>query len=409
MYGQDYIDGSDHRLDTMQEYLHKHRHRYTGRHLLCADNYKQTPRGLEKFRRDACQIGRSVMPETSLHLPPGFLELLGYATATLYHCADVITKDFPDASAKNWLRHIGNSAANNPHDPDSMFLQQASNTIGWPIKRIREQAKRPGQDCKWDVWFLNSLCSWLAFHRTWFEVSPYTSELLSHCDVDDSDQRAAEWASFLPSVMLADSRTNNVFLCNAVWDEMPTDGMKIEEVKYSTVEIGYVLGGTNKDGFTCGIVSMDDTETYEFVCKRMRNTQHGGQHVDDCLRWALNAMSLANSHPKYITASGRKSNSGQRKEHKHDNPMSLTAELCRPVTGRTLMQVVTEGGEDAHMAQAMTSAKTPHIRRGHVRRQPHGQRFEINNPDTPIFTDRHGKRYHKKQIWPIMVNSALRG
>lgn len=409
MYGQDYIDGSDHRVDTMQEYLHKHRHKYTGRNLLSADNYKRTPRGMEKFRRDACQIGRSVVPQTSLQLPQGFLQSMGFAAATLYHCADVITTQFPDGSAKNWLRHIGDSAATNPHDPDSMFLQQATNTIGWPIAHLREQAKRPGQDGRWEVWFLNSLCSWLAFHRTWFEVSPYTSELLSHCDVDNPDQRAMEWASFLPSVMLADSRTNNVFLCNAVWDEMPTADMKIEDVNYTTVEVGYMLGTTNEDGFSCGIVSMDDTESYEVVCKRMKKTEHGGQSVDDCLRWALNAMSLANSHPKYITATGRKNNSGQRKEHRHDNPMSLTAELCRPVTSRTLMQVVIEGDEKGLPTGAMTSAKTPHIRRGHVRRQPHGQRFEINNPDTPVFTDRHGKRYHKKQIWPIMVNSALRG
>ena len=169
MYGQDYIDNSDQRVDTMQEYLQKHMHKYTGRNLLSADNYKRTPRGMEKFRRDACQIGRSVIPQTSLQIPSWYLQSMGYATATLYHCADVITTQFPDGSAKNWLRHIGDSAATCPHDPDSMFLQQATNTIGWPIAQLREQAKRPGQDGRWEVWFMNSLCSWLAFHRTWFE------------------------------------------------------------------------------------------------------------------------------------------------------------------------------------------------------------------------------------------------
>ena len=259
-----------------------------------------------------------------------------------------------------------------------------------------------------DVYWLNTLVNWLVHHRTWVEVSPYTSELLHNCgDPENEENRAREWAKFLPVVMLADSTTNDVYLCSCVWGKRPEMGMKLSQVDYVQSTILWCVDKNRSDGNgDCGVVHLPDSETYEQAIARLARYNQDTPMVRGGLRWALNAMSLANSNPKYIKPSGKKKNSAMRKEHKGDSPMSVAAEIARPIpVRRSLEQIVTDGG--SMLPRSGRGPVAPHYRRGYMRRQRHGERFEAMHPDVPVFIDRMGNRYHKKQIWPVMVNSEL--
>ena len=404
MHGDNYQDGADERIEFWHDYLMSNKHKHIGARECLPSNYKQTPRGVEKYKRDVVAIGRSVMPDSRVQLGREFLFQIGFCMQGLYTIVDRLEKTHPHSVVKRKLKDLADDSAVDPASPQSVFMRVMRDMVG-------EKIILPDKPSI-DVYWMNTIVNWLVWHRTWVEVSPYTSELLHNCgDPENEDNRAREWAKFLPVVMMADSMTNNIYLCSCVWGRRPEIGMKPSQVDYVESTILWCVNGRNlADGTTqdCGLVTLPDSETYEQAIARLARYNQDTPMVRGGLRWALNAMSLANSNPKYIKPSGKKKNSAMRKEHKGDSPMSVAAEIARPIpVRRSLEQIVTEGG--SMLPRSGRGPVSPHYRRGYMRRQRHGEKFEAMHPDVPVFIDRMGNRYHKKQIWPVMVNSELQG
>ena len=85
--------------------------------------------------------------------------------------------------------------------------------------------------------------------------------------------------------------------------------------------------------------------------------------------------------------------------------MVESKELFARIKARDIMQVVLDkGGKPSQGTKG--ESNWCGWREGHWRRQPHGVRWELNNPDQEVYEFDDGRRYHMKMIAPIFVNRA---
>lgn len=109
---------------------------------------------------------------------------------------------------------------------------------------------------------------------------------------------------------------------------------------------------------------------------------------------AINLCLLMQSYPRYIEGLPR---SRSDRQHFKDQPLPQSLIITRS-TKANLQQVVVDREDDLH---ASTGQKRElKRRRGHWRRQPHGDRFELENPQVGIIVLDDGRHAHMKWLEP---------
>lgn len=113
---------------------------------------------------------------------------------------------------------------------------------------------------------------------------------------------------------------------------------------------------------------------------------------------AFNILLFQQSYPEYLDVVGTRCGYRQRGEHASTPQVYLFKPRSLP-----LRQVV-EGGAGPATVDAMGRKQRPHFRPGHWRRQPHGERFHLMNPDVIELYFPDGRAYHMKFIELYGVN-----
>jgi hypothetical protein len=140
---------------------------------------------------------------------------------------------------------------------------------------------------------------------------------------------------------------------------------------------------------------------YSDICSENMDIKNdeNRKYVRDVNNLFISLLLIMQSYPRYIT---KEPNTRPYKSRRKD-PNAEVLTISR-TSKKPIQQTVSQRGGEY---QGGTHA-SPHVhwRRGHWRRQPHGDRWEIHNPDSQTLTYLDGKRYHMKWIEPIFVTNS---
>lgn len=110
-----------------------------------------------------------------------------------------------------------------------------------------------------------------------------------------------------------------------------------------------------------------------------------------------NLMLIMQSYPKYLEKIEDKKHVRQ---HFKDKPLPSSF-LIKRSTAREIHRTVVPDSYPEYMSTG--KKQSPHWRPGHWRRQPHGDRWELENPDSKIIILDDGRHAHMKWILPVFI------
>lgn len=113
----------------------------------------------------------------------------------------------------------------------------------------------------------------------------------------------------------------------------------------------------------------------------------------------VNLLLLMQSYPQYTRIDAKRSR--QSIGHDAETPAFILARSA----ARPLGQTVNESRHPESVPDG--SSKRPHWRRGHWRRQPHHDQYELENPHVQVLLLSDGRRAHMRWIEPIFVNETV--
>lgn len=125
-----------------------------------------------------------------------------------------------------------------------------------------------------------------------------------------------------------------------------------------------------------------------------RDTEDFGLWVGSLV---VNLCLLMQSYPQYLQ--GLPLQASERQHFKDAVPPQSI--LIRRSTKHNLQQIVAH--KNAEDIQPSERELSPHWRRGHWRRQPHGDRWELENPEVKIIILEDNRHYHMKWLEPVFI------
>lgn len=127
-----------------------------------------------------------------------------------------------------------------------------------------------------------------------------------------------------------------------------------------------------------------------------RETEEFGQWAASL---SVNLFLIMQSYPDYFD---KLSPEMSRKSQQFENAPAPQSIIIRRSSPRDIRQVVK--GESPEVAPPTGKTVAAHWRRGHWRRQPHEDDWELKNPEVKVLVLDDGRRAHMRWIEPIMVN-----
>lgn len=147
---------------------------------------------------------------------------------------------------------------------------------------------------------------------------------------------------------------------------------------------------------------LEDTRkklTHGYV-ERTSNEQSLREEAYELGEWlgslGINLLLIMQSYPKYLDKLAQ-NNSKRQSFSDRPEPSSI---LIRRSTARPIHQVVSSRSESSIVTGKGVSE---HWRRGHWRRQPHGEDWEIRNPEVSVISLDNGRRAHMKWISAVYI------
>tara|TARA_Y100001938_G_C8067348_1_gene421031 strand:+ start:242 stop:1531 length:1290 start_codon:yes stop_codon:yes gene_type:complete len=385
------------------------------------DNFPKTPKGNERFLRSLRGIAREYLPATvdgHKDYCKSFLNTCGTlfngmasvsSTRTL---RDVLGDDALDSYAKQ----AGGEGLFSTLCT-SMLIDAICTNKGYERKRaIDALFAASGFDsetfCSHSVngvkYPITILATWAYMNRSITNVDPSTSMLLHETDSKVSvtvEQIARKW----PVTCIHDGHLGTTYVLIARCDKnMEMDILKaasMSEVEFSSIDVLIFHDSKNSIKHDLHIMSLLAGETAEEFHNKNASANNGHhpesvKFLDECRSFILNAFTMAMSYPTYIES--REAKTYHKKSRK--SPIAPSV-LASKFSRKSLTQIVAEQRAASGLPGNGPSVR-PHIREGHWRRQFHGVRFEIANPDITVYEDAEGRRFHMKRIDAVFVNQA---
>tara|TARA_R110002073_G_scaffold299012_2_gene465804 strand:+ start:13199 stop:14491 length:1293 start_codon:yes stop_codon:yes gene_type:complete len=383
-------------------------------------NFSQSMKGLEQHERKLKSSARSFLPavrQGHLEHSSEFLHDFGMVSNELYYFAmvnalDPALKDSLTAAVASAEKHsekvascktqdeliayctdrLGHIVANPNNKEGPRFVNaMLERRFGSIANYIKFVVPDPC-DAEIHRETLRGLLSWACLHRNYIAVDPVTSTKLHETEPPTDVIIARDIAQYLPNVILHDGALGVTAHVTCCWPSgfEPSVVESVDDIDYMGVEMTFWYDNTKRA--TCFI---PDGEAPRF----------SGPQSDDVMRmirWTQNAFMLAHSYPTYLRELPSRKNASLGKKLS-GNSSCKSIELSQPVSSKTLMQIVNES--DTPAGAGLGGTMSQHWRKGHWRRQFHGKRWELLNPDQKVTVcKKMNKRYHYKWIMPILIN-----